>query len=106
MDIPTVVGAYFEADKGSDADALVSLFLPNAVVNDESARHQGREAIRAWWLAAKEKYRHVAEPVEAAGTDTEVRVRARVSGQFPNSPVTLEFLFRIEKDEIAELSIR
>ncbi|ESJ12472.1 hypothetical protein B551_0214500 [Cupriavidus sp. HPC(L)] len=105
MDIPTVVDAYFEADKGDDADALVSLFLPNAGVNDESARHQGREAIRAWWQAAKEKYRHVAEPVEAAGNDTEVRVRARVSGQFPNSPVTLQFVFTIEKGKIAELSI-
>ncbi len=105
MDIPTVVDAYFEADKGDDADALVSLFLPNARVNDESARHQGREAIRAWWQAAKEKYRHVAEPVDAAGNDTEVRVRARVSGQFPNSPVTLQFVFTIEKGKIAELSI-
>ncbi|MBO4120426.1 nuclear transport factor 2 family protein [Cupriavidus gilardii] len=105
MDIPTVVSAYFEADKSDDADALVSLFLPDAVVNDESARHQGSEAIRAWWLAAKEKYRHVAEPIEATGNDPEVRVRARVSGQFPNSPVTLEFLFTIDNDKIAELKI-
>lgn len=105
MEMPTVVNAYFEADKGDDADALVALFRPDAVVNDERARHRGGQAIRAWWLAAKEKYGHVAEPIEATVHDTEVRVRAAVSGQFPNSPVTLEFLFAIEKDKIAELTI-
>jgi len=106
MHIPPVVNAYFEADKGDDADALAQLFSSQAVVEDEGARHEGVNAIRAWWLAAKRKYHPVAEPLESSGTGNEVSVRAKVTGQFPNSPATLGFLFTVENGEIAALRIR
>lgn len=106
MHIPSVVNTYFEADKGDDADALTRVFSSEAVVEDESARHQGIKAIRAWWLAAKRKYHHVAEPIESSGAGNEVSVRAKVSGQFPNSPATLDFLFTVENGKIVALRIR
>ncbi len=96
MHISSVVQAYFEADKGADAAALAQVFSSDAVVEDEGARHEGIDAIRAWWLAAKRKYHHVAEPIDASGSGSEVAVRAKVSGQFPNSPATLEFFFTVE----------
>lgn len=106
MDIAAVVNAYFEADRGHDADALAQVFSTDAVVDDEATLHEGINAIRAWWLAAKEKYHHVAEPIEMTGTGNKVSVRAKVTGQFPNSPVTLEFLFTLDNDKIVELRIQ
>ncbi len=106
MNLPTVVNAYFEADRGNDVDAVVQHFHTDAVVEDEGARHQGSAAIRAWWLRVKETYHHVAEPIGASDSENAVCVRARVSGQFPNSPATLEFLFAIRGDKIAKLKIQ
>jgi hypothetical protein len=105
MQLPSNVKAYFDADKADDADALARIFSGEAVVEDEGARHKGIDAIRAWWLAAKRKYHHVAEPIESRGAGNEVSVRAKVSGQFPNSPATLEFLFTVDKGQIVALRI-
>jgi SnoaL-like protein len=105
MHIPSVVKAYFDADQGGDADALAQVFSGEAVVEDEGARYEGRDAIRAWWLAAKRKYRHVAEPIDSSGAGNKISVRAKVSGQFPNSPATLEFLFTVNNGEIVALRI-
>jgi len=105
MHIPSVVKAYFEADRGENADALAQVFSGEAVVEDEGARHEGVDAICAWWLAAKRKYHHVAEPIESSGAGNEISVLAKVSGQFPNSPATLEFLFTVEQGEIVALRI-
>jgi hypothetical protein len=105
MNLPAPIETYFSADQRQDGDALMSTFATDAVVRDEGAKHRGAAAIRAWWLAAKQKYHHVAEPLEIADTDGGVRVRARVSGQFPNSPATLTFSFTLAGDKIAGLEI-
>lgn len=101
-----VIDDFFERDGNGDIEALIELFLHDAVVKDEKASHRGVNAIRAWWEAAKRKYGHVAEPIEMIVTDNHVAVRAKVCGQFPNSPVTLKYLFSIEEDKIAELEIQ
>lgn len=106
MDMPDIVKAYFDADRRNDPDALAAVFSADAVVEDEGARHEGVGAIRDWWVTAKERFHHVAEPIETRGTGDEVSVRATVTGQFPNSPVTLEFSFTIKNDKVVALEIR
>lgn len=105
MHIPSVVKAYFEADNGGDAEALIPLFSTTAVVEDEGARHEGMSAIRTWWLAAKRKYHHVAQPIESSGAGDKVSVRAKVTGQFPSSPATMGFFFTIDDGKIVALRI-
>jgi SnoaL-like protein len=105
MQLPSGVKAYFEADKSDDADALAQAFSGAAVVEDEGGRYQGIDAIRAWWLAAKRKYHYVAEPIESSCAGNDICVRAKVSGQFPTSPATLEFLFTVDNGEIVALRI-
>lgn len=105
MDLPNAVQAYFHADAGADPDTIVRAFAADAVVEDEGARHHGREAIRAWWLAAKAKYRHVAEPVTAERQGDRVHVRATVRGDFPTSPAMLGFAFTLDGDHITHLRI-
>lgn len=105
MDMPGVVKAYFDADKRNDPDALAAVFSADAVVKDEGTRHQGVGAIRNWWMAAKQKYHHVAEPIETAGADDKVSVHATVTGEFPNSPATLDFSFTVKNGKIVGLEI-
>lgn len=106
MDMPSIVTMYFDADRRHDVDALLKTLAVDAVVEDENARHQGAAAIREWWLAAKEATEYVAEPLESNVDGDTIRVRARVSGQFPGSPVMLTHAFTIQNDGIARLEIR
>lgn len=105
MDMPESVKAYFDAEHRNDPEALVAAFAARAVVRDESAVHEGIPAIRSWWVAAKEKTHHVTTPIEMSGGGDKVSVSARVSGDFPNSPATLDFAFTIEQGKIVELEI-
>ncbi len=106
MDMPVIVKTYFDADRRNDADSLAELFSVDAVVKDEGARHKGLNAIRSWWVAAKERYQHVVEPIETTLADDQVSVRAKVSGKFPNSPATLVFSFTTKDDKIIALEVK
>lgn len=106
MDMPEIIVRYFEADGRNDADAVLRTFADDAVVADENARHQGKDAIRRWWMAAKQASQYVAEPLDAKGNDDTVDVRAKVSGTFPGSPITLTHNFTLEDGKIVRLEIR
>ncbi|MBY3081059.1 nuclear transport factor 2 family protein [Rhizobium laguerreae] len=105
MNMPNIVRVYFDADGRNDADTLTAAFCEQGVVVDEGTRHEGRDAIRSWWVAAKQKCQYVTDPIEAAGDDSSIWVRARVSGQFPGSPVTLDYAFTTENGKINQLEI-
>lgn len=101
MNLHPSIRAYFDAESATPLHA----FATDAVVEDEGHRHVGHAAIDAWWRDAREKYQAVAEPIElnmAAGTH---EVRARVTGQFPGSPITLTFAFLMNDERIASLRI-
>jgi hypothetical protein len=105
LNLPLSIQAYFVADGRSDGDALVRAFAPDAVVKDEGHSYAGRQAIDAWWRDVKARYQHVVEPFEMAREDDVMKVRTRVTGQFPGSPVTRTFAFRLEGERIAGLDI-
>ncbi|SUB00349.1 SnoaL-like domain [Pannonibacter phragmitetus] len=105
MEMPGIVKAFFDADSRNDAEALSNAFAADAVVQDEGAHHKGRTAIRSWWSAAKAASQFVAEPFEAKSGDGKAFVRAKVSGDFPGSPLTLSYAFTLWDGEIAALEI-
>ena len=106
MDMPRVVNSYFDADRRNDTDALLEAFAVGAVVKDEGARHEGLAAIRDWWMAAKTATAYIAEPMEFTPDRDGTFVRARVSGDFTGSPVTLAYAFTIINDHIVTLEIK
>jgi ketosteroid isomerase-like protein len=106
MNIPDVAKAFFEADRRNDAGSVARTFAVDAVVVDEGAFHQGGAAIRDWWAEAKRKTQYVAEPLDATVNGNRSFVRAKVSGRFPGSPVTLSYTFAITNDKIAKVEIR
>lgn len=105
MNLHPAIRTYFDADRTSAGGAPLHAFTPDAVVSDEGHAHTGHAAIEAWWRDVKAQYQAVAEPLEVEAKGDAIEVRAKVSGRFPGSPITLTFAFRIEDHRIAALKI-
>ena len=104
--LPEPVAAYFAAEKKADVDALALCFVDDAIVRDEGRTIEGVAAIKQWNAAAREKYHHTVEPIDAADRDGKTVVTGKVSGNFPNSPVQLQHIFGLEGGKIVSLEIR
>src|SRR5258705_3465211 len=104
--LPGPVAAYAAAERAGEADALARCFAEHGVVRDEGGEFTGVTAIREWNSAARLKYHHTVEPLSALERDGQTIVIGRVSGDFPNSPLSLEHVFVLEGDKIAILEIR
>ena len=100
------VGAYFEAERAEDFEALARCFGEGATVRDEGHSIQGPDAIKGWMKDAKTKFQHTAEPLAVSHRDGVTVVTARVAGEFPNSPLDLEHVFVVEGGRIVSLEIR
>lgn len=103
--LPDVIACYFAADKRANAEAIAQCFTPDAVVVDEGNTYAGREAIRRWMANASTQYSYVVEPFALSEADGRVVVTSHLVGNFPGSPVDLRYLFVLDGDRIAELTI-
>ena len=104
-ELPRPVADYLAVERDKDADALALCFADGAVVHDEGRTHRGPDAIRAWKKDADAKYHYVMEPLDAAVGESGVKLRARLTGDFPGSPVELQFAFTLADDKILSLEI-
>jgi hypothetical protein len=102
--LPPPIAAYFAADT-SDATVVARCFSESAVVIDERREHRGKPAIERWRAEALAKYHYTSEPLAVDVAGPEVTVTARVTGDFPGSPVTLQYHFTLEGVSIARLEI-
>jgi len=102
--LPPPIAAYFAADT-SDGNAVARCFSESAVVIDERREHRGRPAIMRWRAEATAKYHYTSEPHAVDVSGPEVTVTARVTGDFPGSPVDLQYRFTLEGASIASLEI-
>ena len=103
--LPDVIASYYAAEQRSDPEALARCFAPDGVVRDEGHVRAGRAAITAWMADAKRRYRHSTEVLGTSGGEDACDVTVRVSGTFPNSPVTLVQRFRLADGAIRSLDI-
>ena len=104
--VPEVVAAYLAAEEAKDADALSRCFTEDGTVHDEGRDYRGRDSIRQWKQEVDMKYRYVLQTVNAQTHGDKVTVRARLTGEFPGSPVELDHIFKLFNDKIASLEIR
>src|SRR5690242_3053447 len=104
--LPAPVAAYFAAERRADVDALARCFVDDATVRDEGRTIEGVAAIKRWNAEARAKYHHTVDPVGTVERDGHTVVIGTVSGDFPNSPVNLEHIFRLQGDKILSLEIR
>jgi hypothetical protein len=106
LTVPQPVAAYLAAEAAKDADAIARCFAHDGSVRDEGREHRGRGAIRQWKTAADAKYQYLLTPLGVRVEGNKVTVRARLTGDFPGSPIELDHVFTLSNDEIASLEIR
>ena len=104
--VPEPVAAYLAAEAAKDADAISCCFAQDSAVRDEGREYRGRDAIRQWKTTADAKYNYFLVPLGVRAQGNMVTVRARITGDFPGSPVELDHIFTLSNDEITSLEIR
>ncbi|MEJ8573701.1 nuclear transport factor 2 family protein [Microbaculum marinum] len=104
LSLPTPIASYFAAD-GTDGATVAECFASDGVVIDEKETYRGRAAIARWKTQASAKYDYKSEPVAVDERGETVLVTARVTGNFPGSPVDLRYAFTLAGTEIARLEI-
>ncbi|HEY3129581.1 MAG TPA: nuclear transport factor 2 family protein [Acidobacteriota bacterium] len=106
LNVPPIIAEYLEAERAKDARRLSLCFAGNGVVHDEGKDRRGRDAIREWKEEVDAKYRYVSEPLAASVNENTVTVRARLTGDFPGSPIEVNQVFTLEGGKIVSLEIR
>jgi|SRR5882724_11822647 len=103
--LPVAVTRYLEAANRFDAPGAADCFTADAAVHDENQDYVGRDAIRAWVAETSRKYRPAFTVMRASVHGEEVTLAVAVSGLFPGSPVTLEYILRLHAGKILLLTI-
>jgi hypothetical protein len=103
--LPPPIALYVKAENAADVESLSECFAPDAIVRDESHTYEGLAAIKQWKADTKKKYNHTVEPLGLAQRGGNTILTAKLTGNFPGSPVTLEFAFVLKGGKITSLEI-
>src|SRR5712691_11775905 len=101
MHLPPSIDLYIKAENAGDVELLSECFAPDAIVRDESHTYEGLAAIKKWKAETKKKYQHTLEPLASLHKGGKTIVTSRLAGNFPGSPIELEFIFKLDGDKIA-----
>jgi hypothetical protein len=105
IDLPRPIALYVAAENAAETALLDECFTAAATVRDEGQIHLGLAAIRKWKAETKRRYNHRITPLRLIERGGVTVLTARLDGDFPGSPVTLQFRFTLEGDRIAALEI-
>ena len=108
MKITTVaepIANYIAAANAQDIDAVAASFNESAVVRDERQSRHGIAAIRQWATEVGRKYSPTVEVLEVEQAADKTSLTARVSGDFPGSPIDLRYVFTLTGGKIECLEI-
>jgi hypothetical protein len=105
IELPTPIAIYVAAENQGHTEIVANCFTQRAVVRDEGQTIEGLAAIKQWEAETKRKYQHTIEPLTSARKDGKIIVTNRLTGNFPASPIELDFLFTLDGDKIAALEI-
>lgn len=104
LTLPEPIAAYFAAEH--KPEALARCFTAQAVMKDEGHTYTGVDAIKAFMAEASAKYSATTVPFALERDDGCQIVKAKVTGNFPGSPIDLSYRFRLERGLIASLEIK
>lgn len=97
---------YIAAANDGRIDDAVACFAPDSQVHDENHHHKGLDAVREW-IAETTESSQPKNRILSATLDGEVHtVISEISGNFPGSPVELEFQFVMTNGKISTLNIQ
>ncbi len=104
--LPEVILNYIAAANDGRIDDAAACFAQDALVHDENRDHQGFDAVREWIAETTREYQPKNEVLSATPDGETHAVISKISGNFPGSPVELEFHFVITNGKISRLSIQ
>jgi hypothetical protein len=105
LNLPKPIANYLAAVDAKDVGLLALCFSEEAVVHDEGREYRGLDAIKSWSQETQTKYKYEMEALDASVSGKNVRVRAKLTGSFPGSPVELNYMFTLANDKIISLKI-
>ncbi len=103
--LPKIILDYLAAANDGRIDDATACFEENAHVHDENHDHIGHAAIREWVASTAQQYQPKTELLRSIESNGTFIATARVSGNFPGSPVELDFSFTLAGEKISHLSI-
>ncbi|HEV3394201.1 MAG TPA: nuclear transport factor 2 family protein [Chthoniobacterales bacterium] len=103
--LPKPIRLYIAGENTGDANLFDECFAEGAVVRDEDETHRGLAEIKKWKAETKKKYQHTVEPLSFTKENGKTIVTNRLTGDFPGSPIELEFVFTLDGDKIVSLEI-
>jgi SnoaL-like protein len=105
LHLPKPIELFMSSENTHDPGAISVCFASDAVVKDEGGTRTGLKEIAAWRRETEAKYHHTLRPVAAATRAGKTVVTTEMTGDFPGSPVTVDFVFELDGDKIASLEI-
>ena len=105
LHLPKPIEIFMSSENTHDTDAISDCFAPDATVRDEGRTRTGLNEIATWRRETHAKYHHTVKPIAVAERAGKTIVTTEMAGDFPGSPVTVDFVFQLEGDRIASLRI-
>jgi ketosteroid isomerase-like protein len=103
---PETVARFMRAAAERDYEAVASCFTEDAVVEDESHSHHGRDAIRHWQESTRAKWEYTVTATGGRPDGTSgYLVSAHLSGNFPGGEADVVYRFTLRGDLIEHLRI-
>lgn len=103
--LPDPIAAYYAAGPHKPSE-VAACFARDAVIIDEKRTYSGRAEIEGWATEILGRYADlVVTPTAVVDRDGRTIVTAHVSGDFPGSPVDLDYAFELATNEITRLEI-
>ena len=103
--LPPPLELFVRSENSGNLDALSECFASNATVRDEGRSYEGLAAIKEWMAGTKKKYNHTIAPLKVVRQGAKTVLMAQLTGNFPGSPVKLEFSFVVAGGRIVSLEI-
>lgn len=103
---PQILLDYFAAANDARIDDAAACFAADAWVHDESRDHKGIAAIREWIADTTLKFRPTVQIDHMESAEAGFAVAGTVSGNFPGSPIPLNYAFTLCGEKISHLTIQ
>jgi len=104
ISLPAVVERYLEAANQFDAAAAAACFTPGAIFRDNGHEYVGTAAIESLMAESNEVQPHITV-TSARVDDGTANIVGTIEGNFPESPVELDFEFHLQDGKISQLTV-
>ena len=107
LPLPKPIELFMAPANTHDVEALADCFAAHATVRDKGQGQTIKDLkpIRTRRLETRETCRLAVEPVAVTARDATTVVGTKLTGDFPGSLITLDFVFTLDGGKIATLEI-